>query len=148
MICLVTGGFDPIHSGHLRYFEDAKTFSDSLVVGLNSNEWLIRKKGQYFLPWHERADIISHLDIVDSVISWDDKDDSAKGAIAKCLEIADEVIFCNGGDRGKENTPEVMGYGENHRVKFEYGVGGTDKLNSSSWILHNYFNRRRKLLGI
>ena len=74
--------------------------------------------------------------------------ESAKGAIAKCLEIADEVIFCNGGDRGKENTPEVVGYSDNDRVKFEYGVGGTDKLNSSSWILHNYFNRQRKLLGI
>jgi hypothetical protein len=86
--------------------------------------------------------------MVDAVISWEDNDDSACGAISKCLEIADKVIFCNGGDRGKENTPEVMGYGENHRVDFQYGVGGTDKLNSSSWILHNYFNRQRKLLGI
>ena len=147
-VSLVTGGFDPIHSGHISYFERAKDLSNYLVVGINTNEWLTRKKGQYFLPWIERAEIIRHLDMVDAVISWDDSDESAKGAIAKCLEIADEVIFCNGGDRGKENTPEVMGYGENHRVKFEYGVGGTDKLNSSSWILHNYFNRQRKLLGI
>ena len=147
-VSLVTGGFDPIHSGHIRYFERAKDLSNYLVVGLNGDPWLKRKKGQYFQCWTERADILRHLDMVDAVISWDDKDDSACGAIAKCLEIADNVIFCNGGDRGKENTPEVMGYGENHRVKFEYGVCGTDKLNSSSWILHNYFNRQRKLLGI
>ena len=137
-VSLVTGGFDPIHSGHLRYFESAKNYSDYLVVGLNSDSWLNRKKGQYFQSWTERADIIRHLDMVDFVISWDDKDDSACGAIAKCLEISDTVVFCNGGDRGKENIPEVMGYGENCKVQFEYGIGGTDKLNSSSWILHNY----------
>ena len=147
-VSLVTGGFDPIHSGHLRYFERAKDYSDYLVVGLNGDPWLTRKKGQYFQSWTERADILRHLDMVDAVISWDDTDDSAKGAIKKCLEISDQVIFCNGGDRGKSNTPEVMGYGENHRVHFKYGVGGTDKVNSSSWILHNYFNRQRKLLGI
>ena len=140
-VSLVTGGFDPIHSGHLRYFESAQNYSDYLIVGLNSDSWIKRKKGQYFQCWTERADIIRHLDMVDAVISWDDKDDSACGAITKCLEIADTVVFCNGGDRGKENTPEVMGYGENHRVQFEYGVGGVDKLNSSSWILHNYLKR-------
>ena len=145
MICLVTGGFDPIHSGHLRYFEDAKTFSDRLVVGLNSNEWLIRKKGQYFLPWYERADIISHLDMVDSVISWDDADDSA---ISKCLEKTDQVVFCNGGDRAEGNTPELDAFENDDRVLFVWGVGGNDKKNSSSWILENYFNRQRKILGI
>tara|TARA_B100000925_G_scaffold263253_1_gene221049 strand:+ start:367 stop:825 length:459 start_codon:yes stop_codon:yes gene_type:complete len=147
-VSLVTGGFDPIHSGHLRYFERAKDYTDYLIVGLNGDPWLKRKKGQYFQSWTERADILRHLDMVDAVISWDDTDDSACGAIAKCLDIADTVVFCNGGDRGKDNTPEVIEYGSESRVNFEYGVGGTDKLNSSSWILHNYFNRQRKLLGI
>ena len=136
-VSLVTGGFDPIHTGHLRYFERAKDYSDYLIVGLNGDPWLKRKKGQYFQSWTERADILRHLDMVDAVISWDDADNSACGAIEKCLEISNTVIFCNGGDRGKENTPEVTGYGSNPRVKFQYGVGGTDKLNSSSWILHN-----------
>ena len=108
-VSLVTGGVDPIHSGHLRYFERAKDYSDYLVVGLNGDPWLKRKKGQYFQSWTERADILRHLDMVDAVISWDDADDSACGAIAKCLDIADKVVFCNGGDRGKENTPEVVG---------------------------------------
>ena len=145
---LVTGGFDPIHSGHLRYFERAKDLSDYLVVGLNTNEWLTRKKGQYFLPWIERADILRHLDMVDAVISWDDEDESACGAIAKCLDISERVIFCNGGDRIKVNTPEIKGYSDDPRVEFKFGIGGEEKANSSSWILNDYFNRQRKLLGI
>ena len=147
-VSLVTGGFDPIHSGHIAYFERAKDLSDYLVVGLNTNEWLTRKKGQYFLPWIERADIIRHLDMVDAVVSWDDEDDSACGAIAKCLEISENVIFCNGGDRIKTNTPEITGYGDDPRVEFKFAIGGEDKMNSSSWILNDYFNRQRKLLGI
>ena len=147
-VSLVTGGFDPIHSGHLRYFERAKDFSDYLVVGLNGDPWLKRKKGQYFQCWTESADIIRHLDMVDAVISWDDADDSAIGAISKCLEISDKVIFCNGGDRIKTNIPEILGYGDDPRVEFKFGIGGEDKMNSSSWILHNYFNRQRKILGI
>ena len=147
-VSLVTGGFDPIHSGHIAYFERAKDLSDYLVVGLNTNEWLTRKKGQYFLPWIERADIIRHLNMEDAVISWNDEDDSACGAIAKCLEISENVIFCNGGDRIKTNTPEIKGYGDDPRVEFKFAIGGEDKMNSSSWILNDYFNRQRKLLGI
>ena len=146
---LVTGGFDPIHSGHISYFSRAKDFSDFLVVGLNTEEWLTKKKGQYFQSWKERAEIISHLTMVDAVITVpDDEEGSACGAIAKCLEIADTVIFCNGGDRGKSNTPETDKYGEDPRVQFEFGIGGGNKMNSSSWILKGYFERQRKLLGI
>ena len=147
-VSLVTGGFDPIHSGHIAYFERAKDLSDYLVVGLNTNEWLTRKKGQYFLPWIERAEIIRHLDMVDAVVSWDDEDNSACGAIAKCLEISEKVIFCNGGDRIKTNTPEITGSGDDPSVEFKFAIGGDDKMNSSSWILNDYFNRQRKLLGI
>ena len=148
-VSLVTGGFDPIHSGHISYFARAKDFSDFLVVGLNTEEWLTKKKGQYFQSWKERAEIISHLTMVDAVITVPDDDEgSACGAIAKCLEIADTVIFCNGGDRGKSNTPETDKYGEDPRVQFEFGIGGDDKMNSSSWILKGYFERQRKLLGI
>ena len=147
-VSLVTGGFDPIHSGHIAYFKRAKDLSNYLVVGLNSNEWLTRKKNQYFQSWAERADIIRHLDMVDAVVSWDDSDESACGAIAKCLDISNTVVFCNGGDRKKGNTPEIVGFGNDSRVQFEFGIGGEDKMNSSSWILHGYFERQRKLLGI
>ena len=145
---MVTGGFDPIHSGHISYFTRAKDFSDYLVVGINTEELLTRKKGQYFQSWVERAEIIRHLNMVDAVISYDDSDDSSCEGIAKCLEIAETVVFCNGGDRGKDNTPETIKYKDNPRVQFEYGIGGEDKRNSSSWILKGYFERQRKLLGI
>ena len=147
-LTLVSGGFDPIHSGHISYFKKAKDLSDYLVVGLNSEEWLTRKKGQYFQSWEERAKIIRHLNMVNAVVSWDDEDDSACGAIAKCLEIAETVIFANGGDRGKDNTPEVDKYGDHPCVEFAWGIGGDDKMNSSSWILHGYFERQKKLIGI
>ena len=148
-VSLVTGGFDPIHSGHISYFSRAKDFSDFLVVGLNTEEWLTKKKGQYFQSWKERAEIIRHLTMVDAVITVPDDDEgSACGAIAKCLEISKQVIFCNGGDRGSSNTPEVMGFANHENVVFKYGVGGEDKMNSSSWILHGYFERQKKLLGI
>ena len=145
-VSLVTGGFDPIHSGHISYFKRAKDLSNYLIVGLNTEEWLTRKKGQYFQSWKERAEIIRHLNMVDAVISWDDSDDTAKGAIRKCLEISKQVIFCNGGDRGSSNTPEVMGFANHENVVFKYGVGGEDKMNSSSWILHGYFERQKKLI--
>ena len=148
-VSLVTGGFDPIHSGHISYFKRAKDLSNYLVVGINTEEWLTNKKGQYFQSWVERAEIIRHLRMVDAVITVPDDDQgSACGAIAKCLEIADTVVFCNGGDRGKTNTPEVDKYGEDPRVEFQFGIGGNDKKNSSSWILRGYFDRQRKLLGI
>jgi len=148
-ISLVTGGFDPILCCHISYFKRAKDFSDYLVVGINTEEWLTNKKGQYFQSWVERAEIIRHLEMVDAVISWEDDDvGSACGAIAKCLEISETVVFCNGGDRGSTNTPELDMYGDNPRVQFEFGVGGDDKMNSSSWILKGYFERQRKLLGI
>ena len=147
-VSLVTGGYDPLHSGHISNFKRAKDLSNYLIVGINTEEWLTRKKGQYFQSWKERAEIIRHLNMVDSVISWDDVDNSACGAIKKCLEISEKVIFCNGGDRIKSNIPEIQGYGDDPRVEFKFSIGGEDKMNSSSWILHGYFERQRKLLGI
>ena len=149
ILTLVTGGFDPLHSGHIAYFEKARELTNYLVVGLNTEEWLTKKKGQYFMSWKERAEIIRHLDMVDAVITVPDDDKgSACGAIERCLEIAQTVVFANGGDRGKDNTPEFQKYGNNPRVKFVWGVGGEEKRNSSSWILKGYFERQRKLLGI
>ena len=84
-VVLVTGGFDPLHSGHIEYFNAAKQLGDKLVVGLNSDEWLIRKKGRPFMSFQERSKIISALECVDTVISFDDSDDTACGAIYKTL---------------------------------------------------------------
>ena len=92
-VSLVTGGFDPIHSGHIRYFERAKDLSNYLVVGLNGDPWLTRKKGQYFQSWTERADIIRHLNMVDAVVSWDDVDDSAVVRLRNVLRYLKQLSF-------------------------------------------------------
>lgn len=134
---LVTGGFDPLHSGHLAYFKAAKKLGDKLIVGLNSDEWLTAKKGQPFMPFAERLSIIRELECVDDVISFDDSDGTACGAIFKLMATtAGEYVFANGGDRVDGNVPEYNTYHD--KIEFAYGVGGTDKINSSSWILENY----------
>lgn len=138
-IVLVTGGFDPLHSGHIEYFTEAKKLGDILVVGINSDEWLTRKKGKPFMPLRERISIISALSVVDDVLTWDDNDNSACGAIFKLMSTSgygQEIIFANGGDRTKENIPEMTTFQDS--VEFVFGVGGEDKKNSSSWILEEY----------
>ena len=136
-VVIVTGGFDPLHSGHIAYFKAAKELGDHLVVGVNSDEWLARKKGRPFMSFAERCAIIKELDCVDEVIGFNDSDDTACGAIFQVLSTVGsqtKVIFANGGDRTKDNIPEMI-YND---VEFVFGVGGTDKKNSSSWILKNW----------
>ena len=77
-IVIVTGGFDPLHSGHIAYFEAAKQLGDRLVVGLNSDAWLTRKKGRPFMPMSERRAIIENLNMVDRVIEFDDSDSARR----------------------------------------------------------------------
>ena len=139
-IVLITGGFDPLHSGHIAYIKAAKALGDILIVGVNSDEWLRRKKGQEFMPWEERATIISNLYDVDRVINFNDSDNSAKDAIRKVRSIYPNahIIFANGGDRTKENIPEMEVLKEMLHLEFVFGVGGEDKKNSSSWILQEW----------
>jgi D-beta-D-heptose 7-phosphate kinase/D-beta-D-heptose 1-phosphate adenosyltransferase len=135
-IVLVTGGFDPVHSGHIAYFEAAKKLGDTLVVGVNSDEWLQRKKGRAFMPLHERMRIVSSMTAVDAAYRFDDRDGSAVEFIRamKAQYPNDEIIFANGGDRTQENIPEMVF----DDVQFVFGVGGFNKANSSSWILEDW----------
>jgi cytidyltransferase-like protein len=139
-IVLITGGFDPLHSGHIAYIKAARELGDSLIVGVNSDDWLRRKKGQEFMPWEERATIISALHNVDRVINFDDIDNSAKDAIKKVRAIHPhaQIVFANGGDRTKENIPEMDLLEEMLHLEFQFGVGGFNKANSSSWILQEW----------
>ena len=134
---LVTGGFDPIHKGHIALFKHARAYGTHLVVGLNSDEWLIRKKGRYFMDYDERKEILLSLSCVDEVISFNDDDDSSNDAIEQLIQSS-PIIFCNGGDRTKENIPELDAFIDHDRVNFAWGVGGHEKSNSSSWILKQW----------
>ncbi len=97
-IVLVTGGFDPLHSGHIAYLKAAKLLGDILVVGVNSDAWLARKKGQAFMPLLERTAIIRELECVDFVIDFDDLDNTANHAIWMVRQSypQDDIIFANG----------------------------------------------------
>lgn len=135
-IVLVTGGFDPIHSGHIAYFNAARTLGDMLIVGLNSDQWLERKKGRAFMPFNERLAIVRSLCMVDYVINFVDDDNTAIDAIRKVqTEYPNaEIIFANGGDRTARNIPEMTV----KDVTFKFGIGGDNKANSSSWILDEW----------
>ena len=142
-IVLVTGGFDPLHSGHIAYFKAARTLGDMLIVGLNSDEWLTRKKGRPFMPLQERMAIVGNLAVVDEVVVYNDNDNSSCDAIhlVKTRYPNAEIVFANGGDRTKDNIPEMVF----DDVEFVFGVGGEDKKNSSSWILEDWKKPRTAL---
>lgn len=138
-IVLVTGGFDPLHSGHISYLNEASKLGDKLAVGINSDEWLERKKGKAFLPYSERKILVEALSMVDYVIDFDDDDGTAIDAIDEVLKTTDDiVVFANGGDRNDTTTPEYIKYSKHPDVEFAFGVGGEDKKNSSSWILQEW----------
>tara|TARA_X000000950_G_scaffold177861_1_gene215847 strand:+ start:2818 stop:3594 length:777 start_codon:yes stop_codon:yes gene_type:complete len=146
-IAVVSGGFDPIHSGHITYINAAKKFGDHLIIALNSDAWLIEKKGKAFMPFEERKAILENLKSVDEVLGFTDDDKgSAMNALYKIKDKYPdaEVTFCNGGDRGKDNIPEMKVEG----IKFEFSVGGDDKRNSSSWILKEWqYQSKERIWG-
>ena len=136
-IVVVSGGFDPIHSGHISYMKSAKDIGDHLIVALNSDEWLIRKKKKAFMNIEERKNILLNIECVDEVITFNDDD---SGSCIDALEKIknkypnEKIIFCNGGDRDKDNIPEMMIEG----IEFRFGIGGDEKKNSSSSLLKNW----------
>lgn len=143
-IVLVSGGFDPIHSGHIAYFDAASKLGDKLIVALNSDDWLVNKKGKFFMPFNERKSVIENIKKVDEVIDFeDDENGSAVNALVKIKKMypESEIIFANGGDRNQENIPEMSV----ENINFVFSVGGDDKKNSSSWILKDwqYYNEKR-----
>jgi cytidyltransferase-like protein len=137
-IVLVTGGFDPLHSGHIAYIDAAARLGDQLVVGLNSDAWLARKKGRAFMPWADRLAVVRNLRGVTWTVQFDDSDGSACDAIRKVRlnYPSDTIVFANGGDRTHANIPEMAIKDDN--LTFAFGVGGSNKANSSSWILEDW----------
>ena len=131
VVVAVCGGFDPIHVGHIRHFREAKKLGDILVVMLNTDDWLTKKKGYIFMPFEERKEIIGSIRYVDKVIPVIDTD----GSVAKTLEKLKPDIFAKGGDRTKGNIPESeISVCERLGIKIVFSVGG-GKVQSSSWLI-------------
>ena len=139
-IIILSGGFDPVHKGHVRMFKAASEYGD-VVVGANSDDWLIRKKGKFFMPFLEKKEILESIKYIDSVLAFDDSDDSAYQLIKDVKSHYGndvELYFGNGGDRTNETTPEIE-YCEKNNIGLIWDLGG-GKIQSSSDLLNNYEN--------
>tara|TARA_Y100000296_G_C5097678_1_gene218235 strand:- start:224 stop:682 length:459 start_codon:yes stop_codon:yes gene_type:complete len=137
-IVVVSGGFDPIHVGHLRMMKEAAEHG-KLTVVINSDAWLKRKKGYVFMPWEERAELISALSCVDKVIEAKDDDRT----VCETLKELRPDIFANGGDRGVNTTPEAK-LCEELGIELMWNIGG-GKVRSSSKLVREISIKKSKL---
>ena len=137
-IILISGGFDPIHSGHIKLINEANKYGD-LVVLLNSDTWLRNKKGKEFLSFDERKIIMQNIKGVIDVIEFDDSDKTCIDGIkkAKLRYKNHEIKFANGGDRNNNSTPE-KDFCDKNGIETLFSIGGDEKSNSSSWILKKW----------
>ena len=144
-ISVVSGGFDPIHSGHIHHINAAKNYGEYLIVALNSDKWLKKKKGKAFMTFNERKTVLENIKHVDEVIEFDDTDGSCIKALEKIRDENpnSEITFCNGGDRNQDNIPEI----KLKEINFEFNVGG-DKVNSSSLLVKDFkYESERRVWG-
>ena len=136
-IAIVSGGFDPIHPGHIMMMEECKKFSDYLIVGLNSDVWLTRKKGNFFMDMKHRSYVVSRLKVVDETMEFNDDDNSASDLLKKVVEKypGTKVVFANGGDRSDPSKVRELEIAEKLKIELKFGVGGNHKESSSSDLL-------------
>lgn len=132
-VVAVSGGFDPLHLGHVRMFREAKKLGGKLVVIINSDDWLRRKKGGYFMSAPERAELISELGCVDQVYIHK----SVKADVCGALEAIKPNIFANGGDRKCEDDIPEAEVCKKLGIDMAFNVGGR-KIRSSSDMLKLY----------
>jgi len=136
-IVAVSGGFDPVHVGHVRMIKDAARLGDVIII-TNSDAWLKRKKGYVFMPWDERQEILAEFKGVIDVIEALDEDDT----VCKTLERVKPDIFANGGDRKGNNTPEVE-LCQDLGIQLVWNIGG-DKIQSSSELVKKMKDLKEK----
>lgn len=136
-VVAVSGGFDPIHVGHVRMFKRAKELGDELVVILNNDNWLKKKKGYVFMPEHERKELIEAIDVVDRVVVTKHGADPADMSVCTELVELKPDIFANGGDRTHQNIPEVP-VCDSIGCTMIFNIGDGGKVQSSSWLLTNF----------
>ena len=133
----MSGGFDPVHKGHIRMFREAANLSINVIVGLNSDKWLTRKKGKPFMNWDERAEILQSCKYINQVLPFDDSDRTANDIIKQVCSLYRDfdvnIYFANGGDRTSDNVPEMKVCDE-LGVEMIWGIGG-GKIQSSSWLI-------------
>jgi cytidyltransferase-like protein len=141
IIGIVSGGFDPIHPGHIMMMKDCLKFSDYLIVGINSNNWLIKKKGNYFMDIKHRMFVIENLSVVDEVMDFEDDNlGSANNLLLKIRKKFpnNKIIFANGGDRS--DTTKILEFDtcQKHKIDLKFGIGGNHKESSSSDLLKRW----------
>lgn len=140
VVVAVSGGFDPLHVGHVRMFEEARKLGDKLIVILNNDNWLRKKKGFVFMPQHERKEVIKALSAVDDVVITGHVKDTEDMSVCDALQKVRPHIFANGGDRTRKNIPEIpVCKAIDCKMIFAIGKGG--KVQSSSWLLAKYTNK-------
>ncbi|HEX5430235.1 MAG TPA: adenylyltransferase/cytidyltransferase family protein [Patescibacteria group bacterium] len=133
-VVVVSGGFDPVHSGHVRLFKEAKELGDKLIVILNNDNWLMKKKNFVFMPENERKEIIESIRYVDEVFLSMHKPDVSDMSVSVELAYLRPDVFANGGDRDANNVPESE-VCKRIGCKMVFNVGAGGKIQSSSWLI-------------
>lgn len=145
VVVAVSGGFDPIHIGHVRYMQEAKKLGDVLVVILNNDHWLKLKKGHAFMPQDERKEVLESIACVDRVILSSHVDETNDYSVCEDIRALRPDIFANGGDRKPDDdpVPEVSVCDE-LGIQMVYNVGAGGKVQSSSWLIEDAANKLKK----
>ena len=148
IISIVSGGFDPIHPGHIMMMKDCLKFSNYLIVGVNSNKWLINKKGNYFMDIQHRIYVVSSLNVVNETMEFEDDDKgSANNLLIKIRNkySNDKIIFANGGDRSDSSKILEFETAKQYNIDLKFGIGGNHKESSSSDLLKRWSEYSKKI---
>ena len=148
VISIVSGGFDPIHPGHIMMMKDCLKFSNYLIVGVNSNKWLINKKGNYFMDIQHRIYVVSSLKVVNETMEFEDDDKgSANNLLIKIRNkySNDKIIFANGGDRSDSSKILEFETAKQYNIDLKFGIGGSHKESSSSDLLKRWSEYSKKI---
>ena len=148
VISIVSGGFDPIHPGHIMMMKDCLKFSNYLIVGVNSNKWLINKKGNFFMDIQHRIYVVSSLNVVNETMEFEDDDKgSANNLLIKIRNkySNDKIIFANGGDRSDSSKILEFETAKQYNIDLKFGIGGSHKESSSSDLLKRWSEYSKKI---
>jgi len=151
IVVMVSGGFDPIHPGHIRLFDDAKKLGDKLVVVINNDNWILKKKGCGFMSAKDRSEVIKAFRSVDRVVISSHKKNPTDMSVSEDLKKIKPDIFANGGDRNETDAKNPLSYlyrdvelCKRLNIQMVFNVGRGGKIRSSSELLKNYAEKKTK----